>query len=394
MSVLVLHVSDTHLGYRQYGLVEREQDLYEVFSEVVELALRERVDIVVHSGDLFDSSRPPMQAVRAAIDGIRRLADAGIPFVTILGDHDLPRRREMPPSYLLEHLLGNVTVLGKPGDTSTMSRRVRTRSGKIVYVAGVFAHRGSRVKILPETLLRVPKPPEDLPSIMLVHQGLEGVAPEAELKLSDLPKGFSYYAFGHVHVFRELRYGEARVVYPGSIDYMRVDEVKSDRVVVLAHLSPRVTAAVEQVKLRTVRPQLLFELAHADVESKLAELTKLISSVKARKKPLLHVVVKGPTNTATRKAVREHLERLRHLLLDYRLVFKPSPAVEAVASDAYEVKSLDLRSLLAERLKDEDLAELAYQLVLSLGYLGPSEGLREALRATEEWFRKRYGVEP
>lgn len=47
------HLSDTHLGYRQYGLIEREDDFYNVFNEIVDKIIDERVDFVIHSGDLL-----------------------------------------------------------------------------------------------------------------------------------------------------------------------------------------------------------------------------------------------------------------------------------------------------------------------------------------------------
>ena len=45
------HLADTHLGYRQYGLFEREKDFYEVFDKVIDKIIEEKVDFVVHSGD-------------------------------------------------------------------------------------------------------------------------------------------------------------------------------------------------------------------------------------------------------------------------------------------------------------------------------------------------------
>ena len=41
------HLADTHLGYRQYGLFEREKDFYEVFEKVIDKIIEENVDFVV-----------------------------------------------------------------------------------------------------------------------------------------------------------------------------------------------------------------------------------------------------------------------------------------------------------------------------------------------------------
>ncbi len=397
MEVTVLHVSDTHLGLRQYGLVEREQDIYDVFGELVEIALTERVDLVVHSGDFFDTARPPMQAVRVAIDGLSRLREAGIPVVAVLGDHDLPRRREMPPLYLLEHLLDNVIVLGKPGAPDTAARRIRTRSGAEVFIAGLFSHRGVRARALPDSLARLPRPPRDLASVLVLHQGVEGAAPEPELSLAELPEGYSYYALGHVHVAYEARLGEARLVYPGAPEYMKVDEVGRDRSVVLATLSPRGTVALERLKLERARPQLVYEISYERLEEAVGEVMRVLLKMQGRrKKPLLHVIVRGASTSAARRAVREQLERLRNLVLDYRIVFAPQQQRGEPGSGGPipAARGLSLRDLLLERLGDPEVAELAYQLISVLGHLGPTEATREAMRLTVEWFKRRYGVEP
>ena len=49
------HLSDTHLGYRQFGLNEREKDFYEVFELIIDKIIEENVDFVIHSGDFCNS---------------------------------------------------------------------------------------------------------------------------------------------------------------------------------------------------------------------------------------------------------------------------------------------------------------------------------------------------
>lgn len=86
--VSLLHVSDTHLGYDVYGLEEREADLRNAFTQLIEIAIDHDVDAVVHTGDLTHEDRPDEELnpeVRAAIE---RLGKNGIDFYYILGNHD------------------------------------------------------------------------------------------------------------------------------------------------------------------------------------------------------------------------------------------------------------------------------------------------------------------
>ncbi|MEM2964487.1 MAG: metallophosphoesterase, partial [Candidatus Bathyarchaeia archaeon] len=109
--VRVAHLADTHLGFRQYNLDERERDVYDVMDEISDRILDERASIVVHSGDLFDSSRPTAQAYYAFKKFLSKLEGKAKVF-SILGDHDTPKRLGMPPQRLFED---RIQVLGVNG---------------------------------------------------------------------------------------------------------------------------------------------------------------------------------------------------------------------------------------------------------------------------------------
>lgn len=103
--VTLAHVSDTHLGKRPDDVrdmppIDRryrplEDDFYHVWKLVVKEILnrRDEIDIVVHSGDLFDSPwsqnpYPPPEAARnVAAETLEELQKAGIPVVIIEGNH-------------------------------------------------------------------------------------------------------------------------------------------------------------------------------------------------------------------------------------------------------------------------------------------------------------------
>lgn len=88
MPTKILHTADTHLGYTQYYSSVREQDFLDAFTQVIDIAIEEDVDAVVHGGDGFHSSRPDFGALSGAMEQLNRLDEHKIQFLTVLGNHD------------------------------------------------------------------------------------------------------------------------------------------------------------------------------------------------------------------------------------------------------------------------------------------------------------------
>ncbi|WP_411965743.1 DNA double-strand break repair protein Mre11 [Haloferax sp. YSMS24] len=87
----VIHTGDTHIGYQQYHSPERRQDFLDAFEQVVADAISEDVDAVVHAGDLYHDRRPELPDLLGTLAALRRLDDAGIPFLAIVGNHESTR---------------------------------------------------------------------------------------------------------------------------------------------------------------------------------------------------------------------------------------------------------------------------------------------------------------
>lgn len=394
-SVQILHVSDTHLGYRQYGLIDREMDVYQVFDEVAEIALRERVDAVVHSGDFFDSTRPPPQAIHYAIRSLRRLSQAGIPFIVVPGDHDLPRRRMLPPLLIIEDVVDTVAVIGLRGPEH---RLVRTRSGAELLVAGVRNEKGlgARQRLL-DHLARIPSG-SGKPSVLILHQTLHEIAPDYELELGDLPKGYSYYALGHIHLYRRFVIGDSVAVYPGSTEALRVDEASAQpqRYVAMAEVGKSRTISADRIALETVRPQIVEEIEFSSIESLRSVLVKLrdrLARYPDNRKPLLHLTVTNVPRSVKTSVYKMVESIISHHVLSYRLRIdtveaKLPPSIQKASS------TIRLEELLKDMLRDEKLAHLAMKLVDVLGSDPQSHAEAEAIRLIEEVFGLKGGGKP
>lgn len=92
----ILHTGDWHLGKRldDFSRLEEQQV---VMNEICEIAEREQVEMVVVSGDLFDTFNPPVEAVDLFYKTLKRLTNGGCrPVIAIAGNHDSPDRIEAP----------------------------------------------------------------------------------------------------------------------------------------------------------------------------------------------------------------------------------------------------------------------------------------------------------
>ncbi|MDZ5810259.1 DNA double-strand break repair protein Mre11 [Halorubrum sp. AD140] len=87
----VIHTGDTHIGYAQYHSPVRRQDFLDAFEAVIDDAIDGDVDAVVHAGDLFHDRRPELDDLMGTIAVLRRLDDAGIPFLAVVGNHEATR---------------------------------------------------------------------------------------------------------------------------------------------------------------------------------------------------------------------------------------------------------------------------------------------------------------
>ena len=79
--------TDFHLGLRQYGLMEREEDFYNQYNIMVDFFISQKVDVVIMGGDIFDQARPSPKAMDVFTKGLQKLADNNIQILNVIGNH-------------------------------------------------------------------------------------------------------------------------------------------------------------------------------------------------------------------------------------------------------------------------------------------------------------------
>ena len=86
-----IHLSDLHIGKRVNEVSMLDDQAY-ILTQIIRIIDGERPDAVVISGDVYDKSVPPAEAVTLFDDFLCRLARRGLPVLIISGNHDSPER--------------------------------------------------------------------------------------------------------------------------------------------------------------------------------------------------------------------------------------------------------------------------------------------------------------
>jgi DNA repair protein SbcD/Mre11 len=109
----VIHSSDWHLGHMLRGEVTREREHAAFLGWLVETCAGESADVLLVTGDVFDSATPPASAERMWFETLAALRGAlpRLDVVAIAGNHDSPARLGAPAALLRElgvHVVGAV----------------------------------------------------------------------------------------------------------------------------------------------------------------------------------------------------------------------------------------------------------------------------------------------
>ncbi|MBH8562151.1 exonuclease SbcCD subunit D [Nostoc sp. CENA67] len=270
--IKILHLSDIHMGSGfshgrinpATGLNTRLEDFVNTLSQCIDRSLAEPVDLVLFGGDAFPDATPPPYVQEAFASQFRRLVDANIPTVLLVGNHDQHSQGQGGASLNIYRTLG---VPGFVVGDKLTTHHISTRNGRVQVITLPWLTRSTlmtreetenlslaevnqllteRLQVVLEGEIRRLDP--DVPTVLLAHLMADNASLGAERYLA-VGKGFTlplslltrpcfdYVALGHVHRHQNLnKSNNPPVIYPGSIERVDFSEEKEDKGYVMIEL--------------------------------------------------------------------------------------------------------------------------------------------------------------
>jgi DNA repair exonuclease SbcCD nuclease subunit len=298
----LLHLADVHLGARHADLgdaaaAQRERQ-FGAFRSAVDLAIAEKVDIVLIAGDLFDSNTQPRRSVERVAAELKRLAAARIRTVIIPGTHDCYERASIYRTYDLPALAG----AGPDDDAVTVLTpdrpSIHLATCDVVVHGPVFATK--RAPHSPLRDLRVTHGEGATWHVGMVHGSIaipdktdrdEVVITKDEIAAT----GLDYLALGHWHSAQQGRAGSTTYAYAGAPEPVAVNQDGAGSVLLVELVEPGDASGDRHVRIEERRVgRTRFERVDLDAAA-VGSQPELVAALRARADPdlVLHVRITG-----------------------------------------------------------------------------------------------------
>ena len=190
------HIADCHVG--GWGEEELRALSIKSLEKAADICIEENVAFLLISGDLFNTSMPQIEMIKDVTGIFNKLRDKDINIYIIPGSHDYsPSGKTMLD--VLENA-GLVVNVMKFGDGKLQFTEDKTG----VKITGLYGRRNSLEKLDYANLKKEHLEEEKGVKIFMFHTTLEEFKPRDFEKIegesyTSMPKGFNYYAGGHVH---------------------------------------------------------------------------------------------------------------------------------------------------------------------------------------------------
>ena len=319
-----VHTSDWHAG-RVWKGRDRLPELATVLEHLGDFLEKEKIELLLVTGDVFDSGVPSAEAERLVFRFFKRIGRAGTKTVVIAGNHDSPGR--LDAWGVLAELVEVRTVARPcPPDRGGVIE-LNSRSGDKVIVAAIpFAparYLVSASQLANDDTKATQRYADgmrqivdvltarfrgDAINLLIAHTHLDGArfsGSERTVHLGEewaatpqaLPATAHYIGLGHIHRPQRVDAAPAPTLYAGSPLQLDFGEAEEEKSFVVVAAAPRQPVTIERVTYQG-------GTALADVRGTLAELEENAPQLCARGWLRVTVVLSAPDPEINRKVRR------------------------------------------------------------------------------------------
>ena len=257
----ILHTADWHIGQRLY---ERQRlDEHELFlTWLLQIIKEHNVDLLLVSGDIFDTSLPSAEATNLYYKFLYNLyKNTSTYTIIIAGNHDSSRHLEAPKEFLKMgriHVVGHATtpeecVIQIPPDDPQIAVAAvpylsENELPHVSFESDIEKSERYRQRLKSFYAECVPHMPTQLPKILMghlfVHNGQEmnserniQIGGASAIQATDFPDNVNYVALGHLHRPQTINEGDFPIRYSGSPIPLRFNEAEYSKKVFLLEFS-------------------------------------------------------------------------------------------------------------------------------------------------------------
>ena len=257
----ILQTADNHLGETAYsridtstGLNARGIDFLDSFKNILDIALKEHVNVLLVAGDFFTRVNPHPRYLLEVMKGLNRLSKADIVTIFVSGNHETPK---MVTTVNPLSLLGQIDKVHVILEPSTI--KVDDIDFVCVPAPTVF----DEVKNLFNPLLQKALASSKSESKFLATHlplGQAKISSERTLEsfigecvgVKQIPRKFVYVALGHMHRFQQLHREGMPIVYSGSSERYDWGEEHDDKFALLINIEDKVEINPIKLPLRNM----------------------------------------------------------------------------------------------------------------------------------------------
>lgn len=291
----ILHTGDWHLGKNLEGASRMdEQELF--LNDFVDIVEKNKVDLVIIAGDVYDNSNPPSRAEKMFYDTLKKLSKNGERLILVIaGNHDNPERLVAAGPLAMEHGIiisgtpKTVIQCGEYGQHKVINSgegfiEVEINNEKAVILTVPYPSEkrlnevlygemdsdedrvktyGERIKSLFDSLEKNYR--SDTINLVVSHlfaMGSEEGGSERSIQLggsyivngSCFPKEAQYIALGHVHKPQIVPGTNKKARYSGSPLHYNKKEINITKKCFIIDVKANEECVVDEIELKVYKP--------------------------------------------------------------------------------------------------------------------------------------------